>query len=62
MQTNNEEATMILVDDRPKQRKRPSNSQHVESVLVRIFSRPREYAKQRFFRFSNVDEFEADRS
>jgi hypothetical protein len=62
MQRNNEEATMSLGDERPDHRKRPSNSQHVELVLARIFSRRGEYAKQRSFRSFNVADFETDRS
>ena len=62
MQRNNEEATMSLGDERHEHRKRPSNSQHVELVLARIFSRRREDAKQRSFRSFNVDDFETDRS
>lgn len=61
MQRNNEEATMSLADERPEHRKRPSNSQHVESVLARIFSRRREFAKQRSSRSFNVDDLETAR-
>ena len=59
---SNEEATMSLVNQRPDRGKRATNSQHVESVLARIFSRRREYGTQRLFRSFDPEDFEADPS
>jgi hypothetical protein len=62
MKTSIEEATTSLADERSEHRKRPSNSQHVESVLARIFSRQRGYAKQRAFRVVDIEDIAEGRS
>lgn len=61
MEKTGEERTTSLIREHIQDRKRQSNSQHVELVIARIFSKQRDYAKQRPARSLDLEEVAADR-
>jgi len=62
MEKTGEEKNTSLMRERVQERKRRTHSEHVELVIARIFSKQREYAKQRWFRFLGLEDVSEDRS
>ena len=61
MEETGEKSTTSLTREGVADRKRRTNSQHVELVIARIFAKEREYMEQRSFRSRDVEEFATDR-
>jgi hypothetical protein len=62
MEKTGEAMTTSLMRELVQERKRRTNSEHVELVMTRIFSKQREYAKQRSFRSLDLEDVPEDRS